>query len=133
MARRGQVGTIAISGKWYVVRFWKYPPGKDRIHASERVCPVTGDGALPKGERRRRANQIVAASGVNDPQKFIETTNGVTFRVQASWFLNHAMNRKRKQAAEEIGVGFVVPAYEEKPLRPMRPRKSEERTVGIAA
>lgn len=95
MARRGQVGTIAVSGKWYVVRFWKYSPGQDRIHASERICPVSGDGALPKGERRRRANEIVAASGVNDPREFVETTNGVTFREQASWFLNHAMNRKR--------------------------------------
>jgi len=96
MARRGQVGTIAISGKWYVVRFWKYPVGRGRVHASERICPVSGEGALPKGERRRKANDIVAASGVNDAQNFVETTNGTTFRAQASWFLNHAMNRKRK-------------------------------------
>lgn len=38
----------------------------------------------------------MAASGVNDPQRFIvENANGVTFRQQAEWFLNHAMNRKR--------------------------------------
>jgi integrase len=96
MARRGQVGTIAVSGKWYVVRFWKYPVGQDRIHASERICPVSGEGALPKGERRRKANEIVAASGVNDSQTFVEATNGVTFREQMIWFLDHAMNRKRK-------------------------------------
>jgi integrase len=97
MARRGQVGTIAVSGKWYVVRFWKYAPGRDRIHASERICPTDSKepGYLPKGERRRRANEIVSASGVNDAQQFIETNNGVTFREQAKSFLNQSMNRRR--------------------------------------
>ena len=98
MARRGQVGTIVVSGKWYVVRFWKYPPGQHRIHASKRICPRDKNnvGYMPAGERRRRANEIVAVSGVDDAQKFVETTNGVTFREQAKWFLDHSMNRKRK-------------------------------------
>jgi integrase len=95
MSRRGQVGTIAVSGKWYVVRFWKYPPGQNRIHASERICPLSGEGVLSRGERRRKANEIVAASGVNDAQQFVETSNGTTFREQAKWFLNHSMNRRR--------------------------------------
>lgn len=94
-SRRGQVGTIAVSGKWYVVRFWKYPPGQNRIHASERICPRTGEGVLSRGERRRKANEIVTASGVNDAQQFVETSNGTTFREQAKWFLKHSMNRKR--------------------------------------
>jgi len=98
MARRGQVGTIAISGNWYVVRFWKYPVGQDRVHSSERIClrDKNAEGYLPAGERRRRANEIVAASGVNDAQVFIETHTVVTFREQAKWFLNHSMKRKRK-------------------------------------
>lgn len=97
MARRGQVGTIAVSGKWYVVRFWKYPVSKDRVHASEKICLTDpkSEGYLSKGERRRKANEIVAASGVNDAQQFIDTTVGVTFREQAKKFLNHSMNRKR--------------------------------------
>jgi integrase len=97
MARRGQVGTIAVSGQWYVVRFWEYPSGQDRIHASERICPVDSKnvGYLPKGERRRRANEIVEASGVNDKRHFVEV-GGKTFRQQAEWFLSHSMNRKRK-------------------------------------
>jgi integrase len=97
MARRGQVGTIVVSGKWYVVRFWKYPVGQDRIHASERICPTDpkAEGYLSKGERRRRANEIVEASGVNDAQQFIETNTSATFREEAKWFLNHAMKRKR--------------------------------------
>jgi integrase len=100
MSRRGQVGTIAVSGNWYVVRFWKYPPGQDRIHASERICPIEpkAPGYLPRGERRRRANEIVEASGVNDAQKFIQTHNGVTFREQAEWFLNNSARRRRKPA-----------------------------------
>jgi integrase len=95
MARRGQVGTIAVSGRWYVVRFWKYPQGQDRIHASERICPVSGEGFLPRGERRRKANEIVEASGVNDAQAFVESVSGTTFREQAQWFINRSMNRKR--------------------------------------
>jgi hypothetical protein len=100
MARRGQVGTIAVSGKWYVVRFWKYPAGQDRVHASERICLVDPKqpGYLSKGERRRRANEIVEASGVNDSQQFVETNIGTTFREQAKWFLSHAVNRKRNPA-----------------------------------
>ncbi len=98
MARRGQVGTIAVSGNWYVVRFWKYPTGANRTHASERICPTDckAIGYLPKGLRRRRANEIVEASGVNDAQQFIDTNHGATFREQAAWFLNNSMNRKRK-------------------------------------
>jgi len=97
MARRGQVGTITVSGNWYVVRFWKYPAGRDRVHASERICPTNKKavGYLPKGERRRRANEIVEASGVNDAQEFIDTNAGITFREQAKTFINHAMTRKR--------------------------------------
>jgi integrase len=39
----------------------------------------------------------------------------------------------RRQEAERLGTGFVVPAYEEKLLIPMRPKNSKERTVGVAA
>ncbi len=97
MARRGQVGTIEVSGKWYVVRFWKYPAGQDRIYASEKICPTDSNalGYLPKGERRRRASEIVESSGVNELEKFV-ASEGVTFREQAKWFLNHSVNRKRR-------------------------------------
>jgi integrase len=100
MARRGQVGRIEVSGKWYVVRFWKYPPGQDRIHASERICPVDrrAVGYLTSGKRRIRANEIVAASGINDQKVFVETNVGTTFREQAKWFLKNSVNRKRRPA-----------------------------------
>jgi hypothetical protein len=84
MSRRSQVGSIERSGKWYVVRFWKDVPGQERrIHASERICPVSGLGALTKAERKRRAFEIVMASGVNSPQQFAGTTVATTFREQA--------------------------------------------------
>src|SRR6266704_1725399 len=47
MSRRSQVGSIETSGKWYVIRFWKDLPGQDeRIHASERICTISGPGSL---------------------------------------------------------------------------------------
>src|SRR5450759_3513878 len=99
MARRGQVGTIERSGKWYVVRFWKYPIGQDRIYASEKICPTDNKapGYLPKGERRRRASEIIQASGVNDVETFV-ASEGKTFREQAEWFLTHSVRRKRRPA-----------------------------------
>ncbi len=97
MARRGQVGRIEVSGKWYVVRFWKYPKGQERIHASEKLCLTDpkSEGFLSRGERRRKANQIVEASGVNDEQQFVDSHLGVTFREQAKRFMSHSMMRKR--------------------------------------
>ena len=108
MARRGQVGKIEISGKWYVVRFWKYPAGQNRIHASERICPVKKKsvGYLPEGERRVRANEIVADSGVNDNKQFVETNVGTTFREQAEWFLSHVVTRKREPAKPATVKGW---------------------------
>ena len=100
MGRRGQVGKIEISGKWFVVRFWKYPTGQNRIHASERICPADrkAPGYLTSGERRIRANEIVADSGVNDKKQFVETHVVTTFREQAEWFLDHVIKRRRNPA-----------------------------------
>ena len=97
MSRRSQVGSIEKTGKWYVVRFWKDVPGQEqRVHASERICPVSGPGSLNRTERRRRALQIVMSSGVNDPQKFAETTVGTTFKEQSERFMQQASERKRR-------------------------------------
>jgi integrase len=97
MSRRSQVGSIETSGKWYVIRFWKDVPGQDgRIHASERICPISGPGSLTKAERKTRALAIVMSSGVNDPQKFVEATVGITFREQAKLFMEQKATSKRK-------------------------------------
>jgi integrase len=39
----------------------------------------------------------------------------------------------RKQIAENVGTGFDVPAYEAKPMRPIRPRKAKETQREVAA
>jgi integrase len=97
MSRRSQVGSIEVSGKWYVVRHWKDAPGQERrIHACERICAVSGPGTLTKAERKRRALEIVMAAGVNDPRKFAETTCGLTFREQAELFTQQLARRKRR-------------------------------------
>ena len=97
MSRRSQAGSIETSGKWYVIRFWKDVPGQhERIHASERICPISGPGSLTKAERRTRALEIVMSSGVNDSQQFFETTLGVTFREQAKLFMEQKASSKRK-------------------------------------
>jgi len=97
MSRRFQTGSIEVSGKWYVVRFWRDVPGKDRrVHASVRICPVSGTGSLNKTERERLAQKILSQSGINDPQQFVETTCGVTFREQAKTFIRQKTLSKRK-------------------------------------
>jgi integrase len=39
----------------------------------------------------------------------------------------------RKQVVEEVGTGFVVPACEERPMIPMRPKTWSERRIAVAA
>jgi integrase len=80
-----------------------YPPGQRRIQCSERISPVSRSavGYLSRGERRRRATEIVEAAGVNNKQEFIEQTSGTTFREQAEWFLEHAANRKRRPVKQK--------------------------------
>jgi hypothetical protein len=39
----------------------------------------------------------------------------------------------RKEVTEKLGTRFEIPAYEEKPVIPMRRRKSKERAVSVAA
>jgi integrase len=97
MSRRSQVGSIEASGKWYVIRFWKDVPGQEkRIHASERICPISGPGSLTKAERNNKALEIVMSSGVNDARKFIEVAVGITFREQAKLFMEQKARSKRK-------------------------------------
>lgn len=97
MSRRSQVGSIEKSGRWYVVRFRKDVSGKDnRLHASERICPITGPGSLTKAERKTKALEIVMSSGVNNPQQFEQSANGITFREQAELFIRQKTTSKRK-------------------------------------
>ena len=104
MSRRsGQSGSIEVSGKWYVVRFWKDVMGAEkRVHACERICPINGSGKLNQSERQRRAKEIIAESGADTPECLARAEgvpNGVTFREQAAWWIENAQQRKRKPVA----------------------------------
>lgn len=145
MARRGQVGHIEISGKYYVVRFWKYPPGGKRILSKEKICPTSGSGYLPVGERKRRALEIVEQAGVNSVEQFNETQVGTTFREQAELFFKHAMERKRRpvkpKTLETWGYcadKWLIPALGDLPLglvnnRTVKPLVEKMREAGLSA
>lgn len=104
MSRRsGQNGYIEVHGKYYVVRFWKDVPGQEkRMHVSEKICPISGPGLLSKIKRRRRAKEIIAASGADTPECLARAqgiAQGRTFREQAEWWINHVQQRQRKPIA----------------------------------
>ena len=108
--RTGQDGHIEKSGKWFVVRFWKDIPGQEkRMHVRERICPISGPGLLSKSERKRKAREIIQASGADSAEYFKEVVKqetGVTFREQSEIWLQQSLTRKRKPiratSAEDI-------------------------------
>ena len=68
----------------------------------ERICPISGPGSLSKSVRERRAREIITNSGADTVEYFnevVKQNNGVTFREQAKWWLNHVQSRKRKPIA----------------------------------
>ena len=104
MSRRaGQKGYIEASGKWWVVRWWMDVPGQGaRRHMRAKICPIFGPGCLSKTERERRAREIIAESGADTVEHFekvAKRAQGVTFREQAKWWLDHIQRRKRKPIA----------------------------------
>lgn len=96
--RTGQDGHSEKSGKWFVVRFWKDIGGQDkRMHVRERVCPISGPGLLSKSERKRKAREIIQASGADSADYFKEVVKqdtGVTFREQSEIWLQQSRTRK---------------------------------------
>jgi integrase len=104
MSRRsGQTGCIQEDGNWYVVRFWKDVAGQEkRQRMREKICPISGPGKLSTAERKRKAKEIVAASGADTAEYFenvVRGNCGVTFREQAETWLEQVKNRKRRPVA----------------------------------
>ena len=104
MSRRsGQNGCIQEDGNWYVVRFWKDVAGQEkRQRAREKICPLSGPGSLSASERKRRAKEIITASGADSVEHFnkvVQSLYGVTFREQAAIWLDQIRSRKRKPVA----------------------------------
>jgi integrase len=106
--RTGQDGHIEKSGRWFVVRFWKDIPGQDnRVHVRERVCPISGPGLLSKSERKRKAREIIQASGADSAEylkEVVKQDTGVTFHEQSEVWLRQLQNRKRRP----IRKGYAV-------------------------
>src|ERR1700726_352180 len=104
MSRRsGQKGSIQEDGKWYVIRFWKDVAGQEkRQRVRERICPISGSGSLSASERKRKAKEIIEASGADTAEYFekvVRSNHGITFREQAEIWLGQMNNRKRKPVA----------------------------------
>jgi integrase len=82
------------------VRFWKDIPGQEkRMHVRERICPIAGSGVLSKSERKRKAREIIQASGADSPEffrKVVTQSTGITFREQSKIWLQNSLTRKRK-------------------------------------
>jgi integrase len=104
MSRRsGQNGCIQEDGNWYVVRFWKDVAGQQkRQRVRARICPTSGAGKLSASERKRRAKEIIEASGADTAEYFekvVHSNHGITFREQAEIWLEHMKHRKRRPVA----------------------------------
>jgi integrase len=104
MSRRsGQNGCIQEDGNWYIVRFWKDVAGQEeRQRVREKICPLSGPGKLSASERKRKAKEIIVASGADTAENFekvVRSTHGITFREQAEIWLEQMKNRKRKPVA----------------------------------
>src|SRR6185437_3879879 len=104
MSRRsGQNGCIQEDGNWYVVRFWKDVAGQEkRQRVRERICPISGIRKLSASERKRKAKEIIKASGADTAEHFekvVCSNYGITFREQAEIWLEQMKNRKRKPVA----------------------------------
>ena len=83
-----------------------------------KICPISGPGHLSKSERERRAREIVAESGADALEHFdkvVKQAQGVTFREQAKWRLDHIQRRKRKPIAGNIGTVEGLPRKMDQP------------------
>jgi hypothetical protein len=126
--RTGQDGHIEKSGRWFVVRYWKDIAGQEkREHMRERICPISGPGLLSKSERKRKAREIIRASGADSPEYFHEVVKpnpvGITFREQSELWLEQLQNRKRNPIGESYAVTiqgaldkWILPAIGDLPV-----------------
>jgi hypothetical protein len=102
--RRGQNGSISKNGNWWTVRFWKDVPGQEeRVYMREKICPTSGPGLLTASARKRRAKEIIAASGADKPetlQESIASVSGTTFCQQSEAWLR--IMKKREVAPSTL-------------------------------
>ena len=71
-----------------------------------KICPISGVGKLSASERKRRAREIVAASGADTVEHFNNVVGQqkedcVTFKQQSSIWLERLRTRKRKPVSPD--------------------------------
>ena len=96
------------------------------MHVRERICPIFGPGLLSKSERKRKAREIIQASGADSAEYFKEVVKqdtGVTFREQSKIWLKQLQNRKRKPIGQSYAATiqgaldkWILPAIGNLPL-----------------
>jgi integrase len=95
--RRGQSGSISKNGNWWTVRYWIDAPGKkQRVYKREKICPTSGPGLLTVSARKRKAKEIIEASGADKAetlQASIVSVCGTTFRQQSETWLRGVEKR----------------------------------------
>jgi integrase len=110
------------------------------MHVRERICPISGPGLLSKSERKRKARQIIQASGADAPEYFKQVViqnTGVTFREQSEMWLQRSQNRKRKpirsKTAEDTHSAldkWILPEIGDLPLSEAAKYPAMKRLVG---
>jgi hypothetical protein len=76
--------------------------GLKRKRVRERICPISDPSSLSASERKRRAKEIIEASGADTAEHFekvVRSNHGVTFREQAEIWLEQMKNRERNPVA----------------------------------
>ncbi len=96
------------------------------MHVRERVCPIFGPGLLSKSKRKRKAREIIQASGADSDEYFNEVVKqeiGVTFHEQSEIWLHRLQNRKRKPVRQSYAATiqgaldkWILPAIGNLPL-----------------
>jgi integrase len=131
MSRRtGQDGHVEKSGNWWVVRYWEDVPGQEkRVHRRVKICPTAGPSMLSKSALKRRAREIIAASGADTQEHFeravkMQPAECVTFYEQSEiWIADIAVRRRDPVAPatlERFGSALrkhLIPSIGGIPLR----------------
>jgi hypothetical protein len=93
---------LAIVPRHFINNLLTQNLGLKRQRVRDRICPISGPGNLSASERKRRAKEIIEASGADTAEHFekvVRSNHGITFREQAEIWLEQMKNRKRKPVA----------------------------------
>ncbi len=95
-----------IEGGWYKFRLWIDVLSQDeRVHASIKICPVEGPGALNASERNARKRELIAEyTGKN--KEVVKSQGALTFEEQGKVMFEAMRNRHREPVAESTLLLF---------------------------